>query len=159
DIEMIFTPTETRDYQLIVTFTPSEITNAGDRPYTLLVERATFATENKSQAPFKVEEQILNLKEGKPYSIVVKSREFYPLLTLYDGEKFLAQAVFMGRDGNPAEKAKADLASFLTFVPARSGDYRLLVDAGSYGRLEKGAYTGGVSELKKEFSVADKLTK
>src|SRR5205085_578538 len=88
---LIFTATESRDADVVVSVAPRGDIDQGAHKYTIHIERAEFSTEKKAQQPLKLDEQTHRLEAGRHYTVTVKSHDFAPQVCILDGPKTVAQ--------------------------------------------------------------------
>ena len=175
EAQLIFTPSATEEYQVRVDRSAESKVGAEPKPYTLTVEKATFAQESAAKDQLKVNEHSANFKADKVYFVTVKGKDFSPTFLILDGDKVVARkgirsglggfsigpggGIRMGADwvveirGNPGPAAPT------LFIPERSASYRIVVNAPSNAKPGEGAmdYTVTVAEAKTELVARDRL--
>jgi hypothetical protein len=155
--QMIFSPPATREYTIKVGHLPGADVGDGPLPYTLTIERAAFKPLLDTKNKIEVNEQIRAMEQGKIYSIAVTGKGFAPEVQIMDGDRSMAVS---GHGRWFGFGPDAEFISSITFKPARSMDYRILIGVGPVApeRQIPLAYSVQFTELKVELTVADKLT-
>lgn len=157
--QVIFAPTQTKEYRIKVDFVPGTDLGKGPHSYTLTIERAQFKPHTAAaDNELSVSENTYKMETGKAYSIAVTGRGFEPDVQIMDAGKSKQSAFNNGKAlgfGNDAE-----YVTNLTFVPTRTADYRIMVAVGPYSKPRSGplAYTTKVSEMKPDLLVSTELT-
>jgi hypothetical protein len=157
--QMIFSAPATRVYYIRVDHAPGSEIKKGPHRYTVSIERAAFTPYlDVKDAQLDVNEHSRKLEKGKVYSIAVTGRGFAPEVQIVDGKRSLATA-FHGRWFGFGPDAEA--VTTLTFAPARTANYRILVCVGPVveQRAAPLAHTMEITELKMELSLKEQLTK
>jgi hypothetical protein len=156
--QMVFTPTATQDHQIKVDYAPGTDLAQGPLRYTLTVERAGFLPHLAVKDPhLEVTEHARRLEKGKLYGITVTGRGFAPEVQIMDGAWPMAQAS-SGRWFGFGPDAECE--NTLTFAPAKTTEYRILVGVGPRAeqRTAPLTYTTRLVELKVALWVQERLT-
>jgi hypothetical protein len=157
--QMIFAPTETKEYSIKVDFAPGADIPKGPHPYTLTIERANFKPlAPRADAELNVSENSRKLEQGKVYHITVTGRGFEPTVQIVDAGKSKAMAFNNGKALGFGPDA--EFVTSLTFVPTKTADYRILVAVGPYSPQRTGAlaYTTKIAELKTDLVATAELS-
>ncbi len=158
--QIIFAPTETKEYVIKVDFVPRADISKGPHPYTLIIERAQFKPHTSLTDPeLSVSENASKLEQGKVYAITVTGRGFEPDVQIVDAGKSKMTAFNSGKALGFGQDA--EFVTSLTFAPSKTAEYRILVAVGPYSRPRTGAlaYTTKIAELKTDLIVNTQLTK
>src|SRR5207253_3411073 len=84
----LYTPKESKQQRLQICPLPGRDVSSGPRPYTLNVDKATFAAEATLKEPaLKLNEHVRKFEGGKVYDILVKGKGFEPDVQILDGNK------------------------------------------------------------------------
>lgn len=157
--QLIFSPTETKEYRIIVDFVPRSDIGKGPHAYTLTVEKAQFKPHTSAaDAELSVSENTHKFELGKAYAIAVTGRGFEPDVQIVDGGKSKQTAFNNGKALGFGPDA--EYITNLTFMPSKTAEYRILVAVGPYSKYRAGplAYTTAISELKPDLLVNGSLT-
>jgi hypothetical protein len=157
--QMLYTPKQTKEYQITVDHVPGAELGKGPLPYTLTIERAKLTSHvNVKDSPLAITEFAQKLEQGKMYSILVTGRGFAPEVQIVDGRRSLATA-FNGRWYGFG--ADAEFSTTMTFTPTRSAEYRVVIGVGPQAEERRAPleYTVQVVELKVALNVNAQLTR
>jgi hypothetical protein len=130
----------------------------GPLPYTLTIERAVPRPQvSVADSQLAVGEISQKLEQGKMYSIMVTGKGFAPELQVVDGRRPVA-STFNGRWFGFGPDA--EFVTTLTFRPARTTDFRVLIGVGAVSdeRVAPLDYRTQIVEVKLALSVNERLT-
>ncbi|MBM4069500.1 MAG: trypsin-like peptidase domain-containing protein [Planctomycetes bacterium] len=154
----LLTPTESKEYRILIGHLPGREVGKGSFPYTLSVDRIQFEPESDLKAPeLKLNEHVRKFEAGKLYDITVKGRGFEPDVQITDGAKAVQARYNNGARANAGGAmgifesiglSETEFETSFRFVPARTTDYRMLVAVGPFSPAVNGKlrYTVQVAE-------------
>jgi hypothetical protein len=157
--QLLFTPQHTKEYQIKVDYLLGPELGKGPLSYSLTIERSIAQPHfGVKEAPLELSEVSQKLEQGKLYSIMVTGRGFVPEVQIVDGRRSVATA-FNGRWFGFGPDAEC--ITTLTFAPARTTEYRILIGVGPLAEQRKAPpeYATQVVELQTALSVNERLTK
>ncbi len=155
---VVLTAEQTREYTILVDLAnQSQVQNGAANRYSLTVERATFAPEDKAQHSLQLNDQAYPMQAGRFYFITVRTRAFEPDVRIARGDKVVLAKLYEG----PPPKAGPNPEHVVrfTYVPDKTGTYRILVSVGPYSKLGKAPldYSLDVAERKPTLSVQEQI--
>ena len=167
EAQFLYTPKETKQQRIQICPYPGKDVSSGPRPYTLNVDRVTFAAETTVKEPsLKLNEHVKKFEAGKAYNIQVRGKGFEPDVQILDGNKTILTQFnngFKAKGQGFLEAiglANADFETNLRLVAPKSADFRILIAVGPYSPAgaKTRPYTIHIAEIKIELSVKDQLT-
>jgi hypothetical protein len=164
EVLYLYTPKESKQQRIQICPYPGREVAGGPRPYTLNVDKASFAAETTVKEPnLKLNEHVRKFEAGKAYNILVKGKGFEPDVQILDGNKTVVTQFY------DFKKAQGFLEKLglgneyetnVRFVAAKSAEYRILVAVSPFSPagVKNRDYTIHIAEQKVDLSVKDQLT-
>jgi hypothetical protein len=156
---LLYVAPATGEYQITVEAAAGSELPAGPLPYTLTIERGALQPRlTLADRPLAINENSRKLVQGKAYAITVTGGGFAPEVQILDGSRRVATA-FNGRWFGFG--ADAEFVTSMTFRPARTTDYRIVVGVGPVEEKRRTplTYQTQVVELKVALDVTGQLTR
>jgi hypothetical protein len=170
DWQHLFTPRETKQYRIQVSYLPGSDIGKGSFPYTLGVDQVSFAAEATIKEPqLRLNEHVHKLEMGKVYRLTVRGKGFEPDVKLLDGSKTVVYRANYGKRANTGAGldffeavglARPEFETSLIFVPLKTTSYRIMIDVSPFSQPgnDRLAYTMHIAEQKARLSVSGQLS-
>jgi hypothetical protein len=150
--EVIFSPTKTFDYHIMVAPTVFAEVEDGKNKFTVIVEKAQFTVEKKEEKPLGQSIYRYKMEKGKIYFVTVKSTALKPEVRLItaDGQTEVKEA----------DKQGQEYVATLVSMPARTQEVKILVNHSPFNEIGKGPfdYTIDIATREPLLTVNGKLT-